>query len=221
MIQLQEKLATNIWIKIDWGSYITTIDSPEHEQHQGYYYNGYMRIEDMPTGADHASDNGLVYLAVTLFCMAKGIPLQGLIGCSYRKTGTRECQPDISYYIGDRANLSPTGRSVVNLDEQAIPNLVIEISNTTLEDDLGAKRLLYEEMGVSEYWVVDVQKSQIYAFEIFVGGASPSEYRGSKRIDTSLVLPGLSIDTITTALNLSKEQDQSQIGKWLMGEFQT
>jgi Uma2 family endonuclease len=212
MIQLQEKILTNTWRKADWETYISMIDSPEHEKYQGYYYNNYMRIEDMPTGADHASDNGLIYLAVTLFCMVKGIPIQGLIGCSYRKIGIRECQPDISFYISDRANLSPTGKSVVNLDEQAIPNLIIEISNTTLEDDLGAKRLLYEEMGVAEYWVIDVQKSQIYAFTMID--------RGSKRIDTSLVLPGLSITTITEALNLSKEQDQSQIGKWLMGQFQ-
>ncbi|AFY94350.1 Uma2 family endonuclease [Chamaesiphon minutus] len=220
MIQLQEKTTTNTWRKADWETYISTIDPPDREQNQGYYYSGYMRIEDMPTGADHASDNGLIYLAVTLFCMIKGIPIQGLIGCSYRKVEVRECQPDISFYIGDRANLAPTGKSVVNLDEQAIPNLVIEISNTTFEDDLGAKRLLYEEMGISEYWVVDVQNSLIYAFEMFDGGASPSEYRGSKRIDTSLVLPGLSIATITEALNLSKEQDQSQVGKWLMSQFQ-
>ena len=213
MIQLQEKITTNTWVKADWDTYTNTIDSPEHEQHRGYYYSGYMRIEDMPTGADHASDNGLIYLAITLFCMAKGIPVQGLINCSYRKVEVRECQPDISFYIGDRANLSPTGKSVVNLDEQAIPNLVVEISNTTIEDDLGAKRLLYEEMGVSEYWVVDVQNTLIYAFEIFD--------RGSRRIDTSLVLPQLSIDTITTALNLSKEQNQTQIGQWLMKEFQT
>ena len=213
MIQLQEKIVTNVWHKADWDTYVATIESSEHEQHKGYYYNGYMRIEDMPTGADHASDNGLIYLAVTLFCIAKGIALQGLIGCSYRKTGIRECQPDISYYIGDRANLAPKGKSVVNLDEQAIPNLVVEISNTTINDDLGAKRFLYEEMGVSEYWIVDVQNTPIYAFEIID--------RGSRRIDNSLVLPELSIDTITTALTLSKEQDQSQIGKWLMGEFQT
>jgi Uma2 family endonuclease len=212
MVQLQEKLKTNAWLRSDWETYISTIDSSEHEQHQGYYYNGYMRIEDMPTGADHASDNGLIYLAVTLFCMAKAIPLQGLIGCSYRKTGIRECQPDISYYIGDRANLAPKGKSVVNLDEQAIPNLVVEISNTTINDDLGAKRSLYEEMGVSEYWIVDVQNTLIYAFEMID--------RGSRRIDISLVLPELSIETITTALNLSKEQDQSQIGKWLMSQFQ-
>ena len=213
MIQLQGKVVTNTWGRNDWRIYLSTIESPEHEQHQGYYYNGYMRIEDMPTGADHASDNGLIYLAITLFCMAKGIPVQGLINCSYRKVEVRECQPDISFYIGDRANLSPTGKSVVNLDEQAIPNLVVEISNTTIEDDLGAKRLLYEEMGVSEYWVVDVQNTLVYAFEIFD--------RGSRRIDTSLVLPNLSIETITTALNLSKEQNQTQIGQWLMKEFQT
>jgi Uma2 family endonuclease len=212
MIQLQGKLITNAWTKVDWDTYIETIDSSDREKHQGYYYSGYMRIEDMPTGADHASDNGLIYLAITLFCMVKGIPIQGLIGCSYRKVEVRECQPDISFYIGDRANVAPTGKSVVNLDEQAIPNLVVEISNTTLEDDLGAKRLLYEEMGISEYWVVDVQNSLIYAFEMFD--------RGSKRIDTSIVLPGLSIAMIIEALNLSKEQDQSQIGKWLMSQFQ-
>jgi Uma2 family endonuclease len=211
MLQLQEKLITNAWVKANWDKYISTIDSPEHEQQQGYYYNGYMRIEDMPTGADHASDNGLIYLAVTLFCMAKGIPVQGLIGCSYRKVEVRECQPDISFYIGDRANLAPKGKSIVNLDEQAIPNLVIEISNTTINDDLGAKRLLYEEMGVAEYWIVDVQNTLIYAFEMID--------RGSKRIDTSLVLPNLSIATITEALKISKEQDQTQVGQWLMSEF--
>jgi Uma2 family endonuclease len=212
MSQLQEKLKTNSWIKAEWDTYINTSESPEYQKHQGYYYNGYMRIEDMLTGADHASDNGLIYLAITLFCMAKGIPVQGLIGCSYRKVEVRECQPDISFYIGDRANLAPKGKSVVNLDEQAIPNLVVEISNTTINDDLGAKRFLYEEMGVSEHWIVDVQNTLIYAFEIID--------RGSRRIDTSLVLPNLSIATTTEALNRSKESDRAQVGKWLMSQFQ-
>jgi Putative restriction endonuclease len=213
MIQLQEKLITNTWIEADWENYITTIKSPEHKKYQGYYYNGYMRIEDLFIGADVARSKPLIYFAILLFGMAKEIPISGFVNCSYRKIEVREYQPDVSFYIGDRASLSPTGKSVVNLDEQATPNLVIEISNTTLEDDLGAKRLLYEEMGIDEYWVVDVQNTLIYAFTMID--------RGSRRIDNSLVLPGLSIDTITTALNLSKEQDQSQIGKWLMSEFQT
>jgi Uma2 family endonuclease len=212
MIQLQEKLINNTWIEADWDKYITIIESPEHEKHQGYYYNGHMRIEDMPTGADHSRYHLLMANAINLFCTIGGISINGFDNCTYRKTGIRECQPDLSYYCEEKARLAPIGTSVINLDEQATPNLVIEISNTTLEDDLGAKRLLYEEMGIDEYWVVDVQNTLIYAFTMID--------RGSRRIDTSLVLPELSIETITTALNLSKEQDQSQIGKWLMSQFQ-
>ncbi len=213
MVQLQEKLTTNTWVEADWDTYSNAIDSPEHQKHQGYYYNGYMRIEDMPTGADHSRYHLLMAFALNLFCTIEGISINGFDNCSYRKTGIRECQPDLSYYCGERAKLAPVGTSVINLNEQATPDLVIEISNTTINDDLGAKRMLYEEMGVAEYWIVDVQNTLIYAFEIID--------RGSKRIDTSLVLRNLSIDTITTALTLSKEQDQSQIGKWLMSEFQT
>jgi Putative restriction endonuclease len=211
MFQLKGEKIKNIWMKTDWDNHIIAIESPDRENTKGYYYNGYMRTEDLFVGADVARSKPLIYFAILLFGMAKEIPISGFVNCSYRKIGVRECQPDVSFYIGDRANLAPKGKSVVNLDEQVIPNLVVEISNTTINDDLGAKRFLYEEMDVSEYWIVDVQNTLIYAFEMID--------RGSKRIDNSLVLPGLSIDTITTALNLSKEQDQSQIGKWLMSEF--
>jgi Uma2 family endonuclease len=211
MVKLQEKLKTNAWLRSDWDTYANTIDSPEHEKHQGYYYSGYMRIEDLPTGADHSRYHLLIANTINLFCTTGGIAINGFDNCTYRKTGIRECQPDLSYYCEEKARLAPIGTSVINLDEQATPNLVIEISNTTLEDDLGAKRLLYEEMDIAEYWVVDVQNMLIYAFTMID--------RGSKRIDTSLVLSGLSIETITTALNLSREQDQSQIGQWLMSEF--
>ena len=220
MIQSQENTTTNVWSKTDWGIYINTIESPDLKNTKGYYYNGYMRTEDLFVGADVARSKPLIYFAILLFGMAKEIPISGFVNCSYRKIKLRECQPDVSFYIGDRANLAPKGNSAVNVDEQAIPNLVVEISNTTINDDLGAKRFLYEEMGVSEYWIVDVQNTLIYAFEMLVGEASPLENRGSRRIDNSLVLPELSIDTITTALTLSKEQDQSQIGKWLMSQFQ-
>jgi Putative restriction endonuclease len=212
MIRFQNQPIANSWIKADWDNYVNIVESSKCEKHRSYYHADHMKTEDLFIGADVAHSKPLIYFAILLFGMAKEIPITGLVNCNYRKVEVMECQPDISFYVGDRANLSPTGKSVVNLDEQAIPNLVIEISNTTIEDDLGTKRLLYEEMGVSEYWVVDVQKSQIYAFTMID--------RGSKRIDTSLVLPELLIATITEALNLSKEQDQSQIGKWLMSQFQ-
>ncbi|MCG6134295.1 MAG: Uma2 family endonuclease [Nostoc sp. LLA-1] len=73
------------------------------------------------------------------------------MGCSYRQVGVREVQPDISYYIGDNADVIPYGTSIINLDVYPPPDLVIEVANTSLADDQGAKRLLYEDLGVKEY----------------------------------------------------------------------
>jgi Uma2 family endonuclease len=219
MIQSQGGIATNGWMRAEWDTYIDAVESPSYEKYNGYYYEGRMRIEDMHKGADHARLHALTSFAINLFCMAREIPINGLINCSYRKPGIMECQPDLSYYSQDLARIAPQVVSVVNLDEQSTPNLVIEVSNITLADDLGAKRRLYEEMGVAEYWIVvaqywilDVPNVKIHAFNMLD--------RSSKQLDISLAIPNLSIETITTALNLSKEQDQSQIGKWLMSEFQ-
>jgi Uma2 family endonuclease len=51
---------------------------------------------------------------------------------------------------------------------------VIEIAKTSLLDDVGTKRALYEELGVSEYWVIDVQTAQLLAYAV--------ADQGSKRI---------------------------------------
>ncbi|MBF2072815.1 MAG: hypothetical protein IGS50_03485 [Synechococcales cyanobacterium C42_A2020_086] len=44
--------------------------------------------------------------------------------------------------------------------------------------------------------------------------------RGSRRIDESRVLPGLGIEILEPAIQQSRETDQSQVGRWLMGQFQ-
>lgn len=42
--------------------------------------------------------------------------------------------------------------------------LVIEVADTTLDFDLGAKRALYAATGIAEYWVIDVQSKRITRF---------------------------------------------------------
>ena len=188
-------------------------DDPAYNKAKCYYRNGQMRIETISVGPDYSRDNPIALFAINLFCTIKGISLNGLDNCSYRKTGVRECQPDVSYYIGETAQLAPSGSSIASLDVTPPPDLVIEVADSTLADDIGEKRLLYEELKVAEYWVADVQKSQIIAFAIIADN-------GSRRIFQSEVLPGLTIAVLEEALRRSRTEDQAQVGAWLLAQFQ-
>jgi Uma2 family endonuclease len=74
---------------------------------------------------------------------------------------------------------------VVNLNEFPPPDLAIKVGDTSLSDELNRKKQLYEEVQVSEYWVVDVAKAKLSAFAIAKGKSQP--------ITESGVLPGLAI----------------------------
>ena len=209
---LSTDLPTDLWVKATWQEYLWQVEQPGYEKAKGYYLDGWMRIEMLPVGFDHSRDHGTISFGVYLFSVLNGIPLTILDNCSFRRVGKKEFQPDLSYYIGDRAKLIPTGTNIVDLDRYPPPDLVIEIGKTTIVDDRTVKRTLYEEAGVAEYWAVDVENTGIYAFEVID--------RGSRRIDRSILLPGLAIELLETALQQSRTADQSQVGAWLMQQFQ-
>ena len=212
MSDLQTQLKTDTWVAMPWDEYVQIIENPVYEKAKSYYYKGHMRVEMSPVSFDHGQDHVVIILAVNLFAAIKGIPLIGLDTTTFRKPGARECQPDVSYYIGERAQSIPSGTGIVNLDQYPAPNLVIEVAKTSLLDDVGTKRVLYEELGVAEYWIVDVQHTEILAYRI--------AEQGSQRIQVSQVLPALSLAILEEALRRSRETDQSQVGAWLLTQFQ-
>lgn len=212
MSNLQTKIPSDIWVTANWEEYIQIFENPIYEKAKCYYYNGQLRIENSPVGSDHSLDHAFIIFAVTLFSTIKRILIKGLTNCSFRKTGIQECQPDASYYIGENADIVPWGTSVINLETYPPPDLVIEVANTSLADDMGGKRLLYEDLQVKEYWIVDVQNVRIIAFAIADGG--------SRRIIQSQVLIGLEIAILEEALRRSRQMNQSQVCAWLMAEFQ-
>lgn len=213
MTDLQTATKTDTWVVASWDEFVRLVEDPIYEKARCYYYDGQMRIEVSPVSPSHARDDSLVDKLINLFTVTKGIPAITLSNCSYRKVGVRECQPDISYYLNERVRSAPQGNSIVNLDTTPAPDLAIEIASTSLADDLGKKRLLYEELGVTEYWVVDVEQAQIIAFDIL-------ENLGSQRIKESQVLPGLSLALLEEALQRSREQDNTQVSTWFMNEVQ-
>ncbi|MEH2080069.1 MAG: Uma2 family endonuclease [Nostoc sp.] len=212
MSETQTQLPTDTWICASWQEYEQAIANLLKEKGKSYYYKGHMRLEMAPVSFDHGKDHVVIIFAVTLFAALKGILATGLDTTTFRKTGVQDCQPDVAYYLRERAQTIPAGTGIVNLDRYPVPDLVIEIAKTSLLDDLGTKRSLYEELGVAEYWVVDVQNAQIIAYAM--------AEQGSKRIQESQVLPGLAMFTLEEALRRSREMNQSEVGAWLLSQFQ-
>ncbi|MEM7556336.1 MAG: Uma2 family endonuclease [Cyanobacteria bacterium P01_A01_bin.84] len=212
MQELKTKILTDTWFSTNWDKYIQIMEKPAYKRAKGYYHNKRMRIEMPPLGNDHASDHTVVINAASLYAAVKNIPMNGKDNCTFRKAGFSDAQPDVAYYVGENVNAIPYGTSIIDLDIYPVPNLVIEVANTSLADDKGEKRLLYEDLGVDEYWIVDVQNAQMIAFKIIDGG--------SKRINESQVLPGLEFSLLNEAFRRTRETNQSEVIAWLLTQFQ-
>lgn len=206
-----QSLITDTWVQASWEEFIVLADNLEYEKGKFYYDQGLMRLEMSPVGPIHGRDNSIVARVVSLFATLKNIRIVEYTNISYRKTGVRECQPDSSFYIGSGFKLPPRTNSPVNLNDYDPPTLVIEVASTTLNDDLGRKRLLYERLGVQEYWVVDVNAGEVIAFEVAEGR--------SGQIHESKVLPRLQIVVVEEALKRSQTEDDGEINRWLLKKF--
>jgi Uma2 family endonuclease len=210
---LQNSQPLDTWETASWEEFVKIADADSSAKLKCYYYNGRMRFEPMSTGSDHSNDNALILFALSFFAACRDIPLTTKDGCSYRKLGFDEFQPDISCYLGETADAIPWGTRVVNLDQYPIPSLVIEVSDTSFVDDLGTKRLQYEDLKIPEYWIVNVKAMQILAFSIAADGST-------RRIQESRVLPGLKLEILEQALQRSRQENQSTTTAWLMQQFQ-
>lgn len=209
---ITQVLETDIWAKATWEEFLAFAEDSAWEKGKFYYDREHMRVEMSPVGPLHGSDNSIVSYVVILFATLRNIRVVQFANTSFRKAGIREFQPDLAYYIGSDLRVPPKdNNSPVNLDQYDPPNLVIEIGASSFNDDLGSKRLLYEDAGISEYWVDRANRQEVFAFAINGGG--------SGRIQESRVLPGLEIALVEEALNRSQTQDDGEITRWLIQTF--
>jgi Uma2 family endonuclease len=212
MTLLETQIPLETWLSAPWEEFVNIADDPTSAKRKSYYYNGRMRIEPMSTGSEHSNDHAIIIFALTLFATLRSIPIMAKDSCSYRKSSVQEFQPDVSYYVGEHVDAIPWGTRVVDLNLYPVPDLVIEISDTSIGDDKGEKRIQYEVLKISEYWIVDVKNLQIIAWEI-----APDN--SSRRIEVSKVLPGLPLATLAEALRRSRQENQTIVGSWLMEQF--
>ncbi len=203
---------SNTWIKASWNEFITLTENPSLERANFYYDHSFMRIEMSPVGPTHAHENSIISNVILLFATIKNIVIYEYLNCSFRKENNAEFQPDIAFYIGSGLKIPPKNNAPVDLDEFDLPTLVVEISSTTIHDDLGHKRLLYERLGIKEYWVINAYSGEVFAFAIADGR--------SGRITQSQILEGLEIVIVEEALQRShNNEDDGAIARWLLQTF--
>jgi Uma2 family endonuclease len=208
VLSTRQQIQTDAWVKATWDEFAVAMDDPQYAEGRGYFDHGYLRIEMAPLGPGHGRHNTIVTQLVGLFGALRNLRLAGYTNCSFYKPGERGCQPDVAFYIGDSFQLPPQDNAPVDVTVYGPPTLAIEVGASSFKDDLGAKRLLYERLGVAEYWVVDVANCAVIAFSVAEGR--------SGEIAVSEVLPELQIAVVEEALVRSQHEDDSTLLRWLM-----
>jgi Uma2 family endonuclease len=205
------EILTETWQPMSWQYFQQLGNQPEYEKARFYYDHGYMKIEMSPLGINHSRDNSVVARLISLFATLKNIRVVEFTNVTLRKTPIQESQPDSAFYLGEISNPPPRSNEPIDLNQYTPPTLVIEIASTTLSDDLGHKRLLYERLGVREYWVINSNNAQVTAFEMMDGG--------SRETRVSKVLTTLQISVVEEALDRSITSDDGEVNRWLIQLF--
>jgi len=165
MNELQTKFP-DTWVCNSWDEYVRLLNS--HTKSQGLLLQWTTANWNVPCRIWPRQRSHDFIFAVNLFATLKGIPLNGRDNCTYRKAGVQECQPDLLLHW--RQARWFLGNYDCKLDHYPT-KLGSEVANTSLADDIG-QNVCYEDLRVDEYWVVDVQNTQVIAFAIIADSGS-------------------------------------------------
>jgi Uma2 family endonuclease len=160
-------------------------------------------------GINHAKFGDL-FAMILLVCATKfpDIKLSTFGGCQMEKKGKRAVAPDIVLYVGDDAPTWKTGQSrFIDLEQWRSPDLVGEISDTTLAIDLDEKKRMYAELGIAEYWVIDVRAYRLFAFRLDETGVY-------QQCEMSQVLPNLAIALLEQTMELLATKTNTEAAIW-------
>ncbi|MGJ3254280.1 MAG: Uma2 family endonuclease [Elainellaceae cyanobacterium] len=203
------------WYAASWDDYCNLRDALVSEKHVKLSFNqGWLWVDMGGEGINHASYSDL--LTSLLFLWAIQHPDQSfksLGRCLLEKPQTQACAPDLVLYVGDD---SPRWREGdprrIDLSVWRVPDLVGEISDTTLASDLDEQKHLCEALGIPEYWVIDIKGERVFAFQLNQDG----EY---KLCDQSRALAELPIALLTETVQRLSADTNTSAAAWFAQEI--
>ncbi|MCC5625194.1 Uma2 family endonuclease [Nostoc sp. CHAB 5715] len=173
-------------------------ENGRYELHKGVI------VEMQPTG-DHELVRAFLIkelnFEIRRFNLAYSIPSQALVKAVDKKSGYI---PDVLVLnLTNLANEPLWKKSSTVSQAESIP-LIVEVVSTNWRDDYFLKFGEYEEMGISEYWIVDYaalggkrfignpKQPTVSVYTLFEGEYQITQFRGNDRIE-SLTFPELDL----------------------------
>ena len=186
-----------------WEDYLNYDDNSHDElsELKLFFNENYLWWEMGYESINHASVNRLFSMLFAAWLMRfPELKASDLGGCPMEKSPQKASVPDIILYIGENAPMQEDYSTKIDLKKWRVPDLVGEVSDTTLATDLDHKKKIYADLGIPEYWVIDVQSQRIIAFRF-------NEFGIYQQIDKSVALPGLSMSLIEETLRVLKNNN--------------
>ncbi len=199
------------WQAATWEEYVALREAPTEAQLQLTFDAGDLLIHDMGNeGINHAKVSDLFTLLIGLWFMRHAQQTAESLGrCVLENQPLgKAAAPDLVVYVGDGVPEWQEGDPRrIDLTRCRVPDLVGEISDTTLATDLDEKKRLYAALGISEYWVIDVRGKRILAFRLQDNG----KYR---QCQTSVALLGLPIALLAQTLIALNQGTNITAAQW-------
>ncbi|NJM46549.1 MAG: Uma2 family endonuclease, partial [Alkalinema sp. RU_4_3] len=157
----QSRSALPVSGKASWAEYEVWRDRLEADDRvQVSFHAGYLWVMGWE-GLNHAQVKDLFILLLGFWYMARpGVMARwsstdhrsSMSGCLMEKVDVGGAAPDLMLYVGDGAPQWQEGtKRRISLDEWRVPDLVGEVSDTTLASDLDEMKQLYAALGIPEY----------------------------------------------------------------------
>jgi Uma2 family endonuclease len=180
------------------------------------FYQGWLWADMGKEGINHARFSDLLTIIFGFWAfLHPEVTLESLGRCLIEKTDTQAAAPDLILYRGDNIpQWQPGEPRKIDLTRHRIPDLVGEVSDTTLSFDLDEQKQLYASLGIPEYWVIDVIGLRIFAFGLTdLGIYEP--------IEISQCLTNLPLTLISQTLDRLSQETSTAAANWFMRQLQT
>jgi Uma2 family endonuclease len=195
--------------QITWSDYVSLRDDESQDWRKIIFDEGWLWVDMGKEGPNHAAFSDLMTMIFGFWVfLYPEILLQSYGRCLIEKPNTKACAPDLVIYRGDNIPRWQTGEPRrIDLNRHRLPDLVGEISDTTLSLDLDEQKQLYASLGIGEYWVIDVKGLRVFAFGLTEAGIY-------EPIEVSRVLAGLPIELVDRTLERLSAETNTAAANW-------